>query len=76
MDKYYEINKSQGFHTHSWTNFVIPDSPLGIFHPFFTIEILQFIVEQTNKYALECIGHLLMENDPVYHYAPVASRIS
>ena len=56
--------------------FVIPDSPLGIFHPFFTIEILQFIVEQTNKYALECIGHLLMENDPVYHYAPVASRIS
>ena len=67
MDKYYEINKSQGFHTHSWTNFCYPK---------FTIEILQFIVEQTNKYALECIGHLLMENDPVYHYAPVASRIS
>ena len=54
---------------------VIPDSPLGIFHLFFTIEILQFIVEQTNKYALECMEHLL-ENDPVYHYAPVASQIS
>ena len=35
---------------------VIPDSPLGIFKLFFTVEILQYIVEQTNKYALECMG--------------------
>ena len=35
---------------------IVPNSPLGIFHLFFTIDILQHIVTETNKYALQCIG--------------------
>ena len=35
---------------------IIPDTPLGIFHLFFTLEILQYIVDETNRYALQCMG--------------------
>ena len=79
-----------------------------IFFPFFTPSPLELIVEQTNKFAAECIGQEKFEkwdqviielcaymgfmlligivhlpslydywkNDEVYHYSPVASRIS
>ena len=87
----------------------LPGTAKDIFFPFFTPSLLELIVEQTNKYALECMGQekfekwdkvtveelcaymgfmLLMgivhlpslydywKNDEVYHYSPVASRIS
>ena len=57
MDKYHEVYNSKGFHTYSWTNSCYSRfTTLGIFKLFFTVEILQYIVEQTNKYALECMG--------------------
>ena len=34
----------------------IPSSPLGIFSLFFTSTLLNYIVEQSNKFALECMG--------------------
>ena len=90
-------------------NVVLPLSPIGIFGLFFTSHLLQYIVKQTNQYALECMGienfgkwtqvtveelqaymgfMILMEivhlpsiydywkKDEVYHYSPVASRIT
>jgi hypothetical protein len=35
---------------------LIPASPVQIFNFFFTIEILEYIVQQTNLYASECMG--------------------
>ena len=34
----------------------VPGTLLGIFRLVFTLEILEFIVEETNKYALQCLG--------------------
>ena len=34
----------------------LPSSLLGIFHLFFTSSLLEYIVAQTNQYALECMG--------------------
>ena len=34
----------------------VPPSPLGIFSLFFTPALLAFIVEQSNQFALECMG--------------------
>ena len=34
----------------------LPTSPLGIFSLFFTTSLLQYIVVQSNQYALECMG--------------------
>lgn len=34
----------------------LPSSHLGIFSLFFTTSLLQYIVLQTNQYALECMG--------------------
>lgn len=34
----------------------LPTSPMGIFQLFFTLDILQYIVQQTNQYARECMG--------------------
>ena len=87
----------------------LPTSPLGVFSLFFTSSFLQFLVLQTNQYALECMGgekyaqwtqatvpelqaymgvmilmgivHLpsiydYWKKDEIFHYSPVASRIS
>ena len=87
----------------------LPTSPLKIFSLFFTSSLLNFVVVQTNKFALECMGgerfaqwsqvtvpelqayigfmvlmgivHLpsiydYWKKDEVFHYSPVASRIS
>ena len=87
----------------------IPQSAKEIFFLFFTPTLLELIVEQTNKYAAECMGlekfekwdkvtvdelcaymgfMLLMgivhlpslydywKNDEVYHYSPIADKIS
>lgn len=87
----------------------ISTSPLEIFSLFFTSSLLQFLVLQTNQYALECMGgeryaqwtpvtlpelHAYMgfmilmgivhlpslcdywKKDEIFHYSPVASRIS
>ena len=87
----------------------IPHSAKEIFFLFFTPPLLELIVEQTNKYAAECMGQekyekwdkvtieelcaymgfmLLMgivhlpslydycKNDEVYHYSPIANKIS
>ena len=87
----------------------IPRSVKDIFFLFFTPTLLQLIVDQSNKYAAECMGQekydrwteitvaeltaymgfmLLMgvvqlpslydywKNDDVYHYSPIAGRIS
>ena len=88
---------------------ILPDSPLGIFQLFFTMEVIEMIVEQTNLYAYQCMGDTAFEawqkvtaaeleaffgfmilmgivrlpslldywkNDVIFHYIPVASRIS
>ena len=34
----------------------LPDSLLDMFHLFFTTALLEYIVLQTNQYALECMG--------------------
>ena len=35
---------------------LLPTSSLGIFSPFCTTSLLQYIVVQSNQYALECMG--------------------
>ena len=88
---------------------LVPDSILGIFRLFFTLEIMEYIVKETNNYAVQCLGqpgcdswelvtvpeleaffgfmllmgivklpslHHYWSQDPVFHYLPVASRIS
>ena len=35
---------------------VLPDSPIEIFRLFFTIELIQHIVDETNRYAYQCMG--------------------
>ena len=44
------------FTSHVGPTVDVPGSPLEIFRLFFTLEILQHIVDQTNKYAFQCIG--------------------
>ena len=91
------------------TRVAMPISPLGVFSLFFTSSMLQYLVLQTNQYALECMGGerfaqwsqvtvpelqaymgfmILMgivhmpsiydywRKDEIYHYSPIASRIS
>jgi hypothetical protein len=41
---------------------LIPASPVQIFNFFFTIEILEYIVQQTNLYASECMGAVAFES--------------
>ena len=87
----------------------MPSSPLGIFSLFFTLDLMTYIVDQSNQFALECMGEerfgtwtkitveelqaymgfmILMglvklpsiydywKRDEIYHYSPIASRIS
>ena len=87
----------------------IPPSVLRIFSLFFTSALLQYIVDQSNKFALECMGEekfstwmkitvqelqaymgfmVMMglvklpslkdywKRDEMFHYSPIASRIS
>ena len=37
-------------------NVPLPSSPAGLFQLFFTTALLDYIVQQTNQYALECMG--------------------
>ena len=37
----------------------VPDTPLAIFKLFFTANIIQYIVDQTNKYALQCMSQVV-----------------
>lgn len=41
---------------------ILPDSPVGIFCLFFTMDILQYIVDQTNIYACLCMGETAFES--------------
>ena len=87
---------------------IIPSVVKDIFFLFFTSSVIEYIVEQSNKYAAECMGEqyntwkpittdelcayfgfmILMglvklpsiydywKKDEIYHYSPVADRIS
>ena len=88
---------------------IVPCSSVGAFFLFFTQALLELIVLQSNKYALECMGEEKYESwdkitveeltafmgfmvlmgivrlpaladywkkDEVFHYSPIASRIS
>ena len=44
------------FTSHVGPTVNVPGSPFEIFRLFFTLKILQHIVDQTNKYAFQCIG--------------------
>ena len=99
----------QKYTEHPGPRAALPSSPLGVFSLFFTSSLLQWIVLQTNQYALECMGgekyaqwmqvtvselqaymgfmilmgivHLpslydYWKKDAIFHYSPVASRIS
>ena len=97
------------FEPHIGPQVIVPCSSLGACFLFFTRALLEYIVLQSNKYALECMGQekyeswekitvdeltallgfmLLMgivclpsladywKSDEVFHYAPVARRVS
>ena len=40
---------------------ILPDSTLGIFQLFLTMEVIEMIVEQTNLYAYQCMGDTAFE---------------
>ena len=40
---------------------ILPDSPLGVFQLFFTMKVIEMIVEQTNLYAYQCTGNTSFE---------------
>ena len=49
---------------------ILPNSPLGIFQLFFTMEVIELIVEQTNLYAYQCMGDTASDIDG-YSEAPL-----
>ena len=51
-----ETETPRPFESHVGPNVTVPDSPSGAFFLFFTRSILEYIVIQSNKYALECMG--------------------
>ncbi len=56
MVEWYQVDYSERLLKSSSTYLSVPGSPLEIFRLFFTIDILQHIVDETNKYAFQCIG--------------------
>ena len=88
---------------------IVPNSFIGIFQLFFTIDLLEYIVQESNRYAQQCMqpnvfeewqqitvpelqaffGFMILmglvelpalsdywKKDHVYHYSPIADRIS
>lgn len=46
----------KSFEQHAGPRVMVPCSTVGAFFLFFTTTLLEYIVQQSNKYALECVG--------------------